>query len=106
MIVSKSGVIRQMDEAKELLAKVRILPVTDTISDKLRGFCIENVPSGSIIEKAGMKSGDIIYSIQGQRLESAQDVLQITNNMQDQSNIAVDLLRNGETVTLRYEVRD
>ena len=106
MIVSRSGVINQLDRAKELLAKVKILPVPDNLSGKLKGFRIDNVPSGSIIEQAGVESGDLIFSVQGQRLESTQDALRIFKYIQNQSNIEVDLLRGEEPVTLRYVIRE
>ncbi len=106
MLVSKSGLISQMDRAKELLARVRIIPVSDDLSDKLKGFRINNVPSGSIIEQAGIKSGDLIYSVAGQRLESTQDALEIFGSVKNQSSITVDLLRDGKPITLRYEIRD
>jgi type II secretion system protein C len=106
MIVSRSGVVNQLDRAKQLLAKVKILPVPDISSGRLKGFRIDNVPLGSIIDRAGIKSKDIIYSVAGQRLESTQDALQVFASIQKQSRIAVDVLRNGEPITLTYEFKD
>ena len=106
MVVSKSGALGQMDKANELLAKVKISGVPDPSSDKLKGFRIDNIPSESIIDQAGIQSGDVICSVEGQRLESTQDAIRIFRDIRGRNNIKVDLLRNGNPLTLRYEIRD
>ncbi len=106
MIISRSGIFSQMDKAVELLAKVRILPIPDSSSDKLKGFRINDVPPGSIIEQAGVKNGDIICAVAGRKLKSTRDALSVFSDVQNRANIEVDLLRNGKLVTLRYKIRD
>ncbi|MFC1658453.1 hypothetical protein ACFL1D_03585 [Candidatus Omnitrophota bacterium] len=106
MIVSRSGVISQMDQAKELLAKVKILPMPDVASGGLEGFRIDDVPEGSIIERAGIKSGDIVSSVAGQRLRSTQDVMHVFSSFRSQPIIEVEVLRDGQPLTLRYRLRD
>ncbi len=63
--------------ANELLAKIKILPMPSAVSNKLKGFRIDNVPPGSIVESAGIKNGDIIYSIEGQQLTSMREAWSI-----------------------------
>ncbi len=104
MIISKFQMMAQMFKANEILAKIKIRPLADVEPNKLRGFRIDNVPSGSIIEEAGIKDGDIIYSVQGQRLQSMQDALAMFNRIQNQSRIEMVLLRNDQPITLKYEI--
>ena len=104
MIISKFQLMAQMFKANEILAKIKIMPLADVVPNKLKGFRIDNVPSGSIIEEAGIKDGDIIYSVQGQRLQSMQDALAMFNRIQSQSRIEVVLLRNDQPITLKYEI--
>lgn len=104
--ISRSGLVSLMFEANELLRTVKILPVSDTASNTLLGFSIENFPAGSIIEKAGIKSGDIIHSVQGQRLRSAQDAMQMLGAIRKQSSFEVVLLRQDRPVIVRYELRN
>ena len=104
MIISKLGMFSQLMKANELLSKIKILPLPDVAPNKLRGFRIDNVPSGSIIEEIGIRNGDIIYSVQGQKMQSMQDALQMFNNVQNQSRIEVVLLRDDKPVTLHYEI--
>ncbi len=104
MIISKFQIMGQLLKANEILSKIKIMPLADATPNKLRGFRIDNVPSGSIIEDAGIKNGDVIYSVQGQRLQSMQDALAMFNRIQSQSRVEVVLLRDEQPVTLRYEI--
>jgi len=104
MVVDKFHMMGQILKVPELLNKIKILPLPDIASNKLRGFRIDNVPSGSIIEEVGIRNGDIIYSVQGQKMQSMQDALQMFNRIQNQSRIEVVLLREDKPVTLHYEI--
>jgi type II secretion system protein C len=104
MIISKLQMMAQMLKANEIMSKIKIMPLADAEPNKIKGFRIDNVPPGSIIEDAGIKSGDVIYSVQGQRLQSMGDALAMFNRIQSQSRVEVVLLRNDQPVTLKYEL--
>lgn len=105
-LISKIGILSLIPHANELLRKVKILPVADNVSHKLLGFRLESVPSESIIEKAGIKSGDIIHSVEGRPLQSVQDMMQMLGIIRKQHSFEVVLLRQDKPVTLRYEFRN
>lgn len=102
-VISRSGFAGLIPKANDLLRKVKILPVADNASSKFLGFRVEGVPAGSIIEKAGIKSGDIIHSVDGRRLESLQDAMRMLGVIRRQSGFEVTLLRQDKPVILRYE---
>ena len=106
MLVSRPGIIKQIEKANELLAKVRISPVPDEGAGKLRGFRIDNVPSGSIIEQAGIKSRDIVCSVASYKLESTQAALDVFAKIRNKTNVEVNLLRDGKPVTLFYKIKE
>jgi type II secretory pathway component PulC len=106
MLISRVGIISVLPQANELLRKVKILPVSDVASNKPIGFRIDNVPAQSIIEEAGIKSGDIIHSVEGKNLESIKDAMQMFNTVRKQSSFEVVLLRSDKPLTLRYEFRN
>ena len=105
-LISRAGIINLIPQANDLLRKVKILPVPDNISHKLLGFRLESVPAGSIIEEAGIKSGDIIHSVEGRRLQSVQDAMQMLGVIRKQSSFEVVLLRQDKPIILRYEFRN
>jgi type II secretion system protein C len=106
MAISKRGVIAQLPKANELLAKLKILPLAEASSNKLKGFRIDNVPSGSIVDEAGIKNGDIICSIQGQELQSMKDAWQAFDKIKTQPQFEVVVLRANVPVKLKYRMRN
>jgi general secretion pathway protein C len=107
IVISKSFVFEEVKRANEILRTVKILPIPDEgPTNRLKGFRIDNVPGGSIFDKAGLKSGDVICFIQGQRLESALEAVRIFHTVQNQPEVKVDLMRNNEMLTLRYKIRN
>lgn len=105
IIISKTEVIKGIEKAGELFREVKIMAISDNLSNRLKGFRIDNIPKGSIIEQAGLKKGDVIYSIQGDRLASIKDALRIFQSAQNQPRIQADLLRDGQIVTLNWRIR-
>lgn len=105
-IISRAGLIGLIPQANDLLRTVKILPVPCNTSHKLLGFRVEGVPSGSIIEGAGIKNGDIIHSVEGRPIESLLDAMQMLGVIRKQAGFEVVLLRQDKPVILRYEFRN
>jgi len=63
------------------------------------------VPAGSVIEEVGIKNGDVIYSVQGQKLQTIQDAWSMFSKVQNQSRIEVVLVRDNEPLTIKYEIK-
>jgi len=105
LVISKSALLGNISKINDMLTKVTICPLPDSTPNTLKGFRIDNVPSGSIIEQAGIKSGDIVYSVQGRKLQSVQDALQMFNAVQAQPSFEVVLLRDEQQVKLKYEIK-
>lgn len=105
LVISKADMMRQMLQAKDLLSKIKILPLpSQNAANRLAGFRIDNVPAGSIIEEAGIRNGDVICSIQGRQLGSLQDAWSMFNRVQDESRVEIVLLRDDKPVTLTYQI--
>jgi len=91
--------VNQMLQAKESLSKIKLFPIPDPATARLGGFKVDNVPEGSLVEEVGIKNGDVIYSVQGQKLQSMQDAWAMFAKVQTQSHVEVVLLRNNEPLT-------
>jgi len=105
VVVDKMQMMAQMLRAKDVLGTVKIVPVPDPATNKLGGFKVDNVPPGSLIEEVGIKNGDVIYSVQGQKLQSIQDAWSMFGKVQTQSRVEVVLMRNNAPVTIKYEIK-
>lgn len=66
------------------------------------GFTISNIVSGSIYEKMGLREGDIIISVNDRKIQSASNLLQISNMIQAGNNISISIKRNNRDETINY----
>lgn len=74
---------------------------------QVKGFRLKDVKSGSMAESLGVRSGDIIRKVEGQKLDGGvPKALQIYQEMKDKPVISVEIERNGRPITLTYEIKD
>ncbi len=73
VIIDKGLLLNNSYLVKDMLSTIKISTVIDSDSSALNGFRVDNVPRGSIVEEAGIRSGDIVYSVEGKKLTSVRD---------------------------------
>jgi serine protease Do len=70
------------------------------------GVVVDSVQSGSPADRAGLKLGDVILSINGQSINSGNDLVQIVSGSRIGSRVTVEYLRDGKKLTASVEVAD
>ncbi len=70
------------------------------------GVVINNVEPGSPAERAGLKMGDVILSVNGQSINSGNDLVEIVSQTRVGSQVKLDILRDGKQTTASVEVAD
>ncbi|MEO1730856.1 MAG: Do family serine endopeptidase [Pseudomonadota bacterium] len=101
-------IVDQLKEGLEIergFLGVSLGPIDDDMADSLglpanQGEIVQSVQEDSAAEKAGLQAGDIITNINGQDVTAEQTVIFLIANLQPGETIPVEVLRNGETVTL------
>jgi serine protease Do len=86
---------------------VQIQPVTADIADSLgmrnaRGALVAEPQSGSPADKAGIKAGDVIVSVNGEAVNDARTLARRVSALAPGTSVRVGVVRNGreETLTL------
>lgn len=69
------------------------------------GYKLISIEKGSIYEKLGLKQGDTIKSINGKSVKTPQDAMELTNLMKTAEKIEIDLVRNGSTLKMIYQIK-
>lgn len=79
----------------------------DALSDQLAeyfgtgdGVLVTSVSSGSAAEKAGVKAGDVIVSINGSTVDSPSDLSRRVGRLQDGDEFTLEIVRNKQKQTL------
>ena len=70
------------------------------------GIRIEEAPGGSLLEKLGIKTGDIITSINGQPVNSQGDLVRLYTQFGSLTNIRAEVRRGGAPVMLSYTIQN
>lgn len=100
------------DDAREagenyaaLIAQVRHRRYRDPSTGQYSGIQIQDVPPGSFAAKHGLKSGDVIKSINGTPVSSSQEAIQFAKNNADTYSVWEIVIENkGAERTVTYEV--
>ena len=84
---------------------VQIQPVTPGIAESLgikkaEGAMVDEPQSGSPAAKAGIKSGDIITTVNGTPVKDARDLARTIGMMAPDSSVKLDILRDGQSKTM------
>jgi serine protease Do len=84
---------------------VRIQDITDEFAAALgipknRGSYVQSVEPGGPAEKAGLKPGDVVTSVNGKEVTQDQSLSYLVNNLQPGARVPITLLRDGKTMTV------
>ncbi len=102
--VNRSDVDESLADINKLLTQARIRPhFQDGQPD---GLTITGIKADSIFRKMGLRNGDVIYGINGDPIQSPDDVLGVYNSVTSGSNISVQIKRRGRETTLNYQFEE
>ena len=88
---------------------VQVQPVTKDIAeglglDKAKGALIDHAESGTPAAKAGLKSGDVIESVNGAPVNDARDLSRRIAGLKPGTEVKLAYLRNGKSDTATVEL--
>jgi general secretion pathway protein C len=72
---------------------------------RVRGFRISNVQEGSILDRIGIKGGDILLRINGRLLTGPGELLQAYSGLEKAQSLSMDVQRGGESLSLILEIQ-
>lgn len=70
------------------------------------GVRVEEAPGGSLLEKLGIKTGDIITGVNGQPVNSQGDLVRLYQQFGTLSSIRAEVRRGGAPVMLSYTIQN
>ena len=88
---------------------VRIQPITEEFAAALgiannRGEFIQSVEPGGPADKAGLKVGDVVVSVDGKEVTPDQSLSYLVANLAPGTRVPITVLRNGKKVTVTATV--
>ncbi len=100
--VSRTEVMTRLGDLYSISKEVRVMPAFR--DGQPIGFRFAGLAPDSVVAKLGLKTGDVIRSINGQPLDSMQRVLGLAAALDHTPEVLVQLEREGQLLTHRYRL--
>jgi type II secretion system protein C len=102
-LVNREDVTAAVGDINRFMTQARLRPHFE--SGKPVGYSVSEIVPGSLMEKLGLKNNDIIRKVNGMAVSRPEEVMQAYAQLQQDSNIELEIDRGGRTEVLRYEIR-
>ncbi len=102
-MVDRREIEAVVENMPQFLTKARLIPnFTDGKPDGFRIFAID---PGSVYSKIGLVNGDILQRINGVEIKDPANFARVFQQLKDEREITIDLVRNSKRETFTYEIR-
>ncbi len=91
------------NDLSKILEDARAIP--NVVNGQIKGFAVTQIVPDSVYSKLGLKSGDIISSINGMELNDAARAIQTLNSMKNENKLELRIQRGGESVSLKVNIQ-
>ena len=101
--VNRKDIQSSLKDINKLMSQVRIRPhFKDGQSD---GLSVSRIKGGSIFSKLGLRNGDIVQKINGDPINSPDEVLALYEKLKSGSRVSLEVTRRGRPKTMNYRFR-
>jgi type II secretion system protein C len=102
-LVNREEVTAAVGDINRFMTQARLRPHFEI--GKPAGFSVSEIVPGSLMEKLGLKNNDVIKKVNGMAVSRPEEVMQAYSQLQQDSNIELEIDRGGRMEILRYEIR-
>jgi len=100
--VARAEVEKARANIGELLKQARMEPYV--VNGSTAGFVVKMIKPDTLLSQLGLQLGDIVKQVNGVELNSPEKALQVFQQLREARRLTIDLTRNGQPVTLQYDV--
>ena len=101
--LSSADLKKNFKNLSHLLSQMRVQAYFE--KGKPAGFLISKVRADSFVGKIGAKKGDIIRSVNGEKVDSVQKAFKLYNSFKNNKSLDMMITREGKPVTLKFSVK-
>ncbi len=95
-VVERDQLAAQM-RTPEFLKQATLAPASNG------GFVVRTLQPGSLYQKLGLRPGDVIRTINGQAINSAEDAMRLYQQVANLSSVQIEIMRGGKVEYLNYD---
>ncbi len=102
-VIDRREVDHAMSDLPKLLTQARAVPYM--VNGAINGFRIDYMAPASFYEKIGIRTGDILQRVNGVEIRDPGTVLNLLQQLKNESIVKLDIVRNNQRATVTYELR-
>lgn len=101
--LDRSKIEDALQDINQLMRQIKVRPhFTNGQPD---GLALSSIRRGSIFAEMGLKNGDVIVGVDGNKIESVDDALKFYESISSASSLNLDIKRRGREQTIDYTIR-
>ena len=101
--LDRSMLDEQLQDLTALGSQARIVP--NYRNGKYEGFKLVGVRPGSLYRAIGIRSGDVVKSINGKPIDSPNKAIELFDKLKSSDQIALEIERRGQAKQLNYNIK-
>lgn len=101
--VDRKMLDKQLGDLSKLQQEARVVPHYK--DNSYQGFKLVGVRPGSLYRALGIRSGDVITAVNGNKIDSPNKALELFEQLKSSNNISVEIERRGQPKTLGYTIQ-
>ena len=103
--LDKAFLDKELSNTGKLASQASIAPNYDSTGVKRDGVKMMGIRSGSVFQKLGIKSNDVVKKINGTNVQNQAHALDLLNKLKGKSNASIEVERKGASKVLKYKVK-
>jgi general secretion pathway protein C len=100
--LERSQIESAVQDANNLMSEVNIRPFIQ--EGKAEGFILTQIKPNSVFRKMGLRNGDIIIGVDGEKIESMDNAFEFYEKLKSSSSVKLQLKRRGQLKTIDYSI--
>ena len=101
--VDRAAVREQLEDTAALTRQARIMP--NYRDGEPNGLRLVGVTPNSFYSELGIRSGDVIHSVNGTRITNQRQALELLETMGTERQVTIEVERRGRTQKMEYNIR-
>ncbi len=101
--INRDDLVEQLDNFGQMMKEARLTP--HFTGGQPDGFMLTNLPQNSFLARMGLRSGDVMKGVNGQKFGSLEEFIQVYQQLQTEPMLQLEVERGNRSEMLSYEIR-
>jgi general secretion pathway protein C len=103
-LVERETVSESLASLSNMMKDIRVVPSFDADKEP-NGYRVASIRFGSLLDKLGLKRGDVVQTINGLPISDPDRAYQAYQQFKEETSVQIEVLRGGKPMTLSYEIQ-